>query len=62
MEQNVVVLLGLEPRIEESKSSVLPLHYETLFVAPLGLEPSSSVSKTDIINPYKMEQFVILNF
>ena len=30
MEQNVVVLLGLEPRIEESKSSVLPLHYKTI--------------------------------
>lgn len=35
----MVVVLGIEPRIEESKSSVLPLHYTTMLVPLVGLEP-----------------------
>ena len=35
----LVVVLGIEPRIEESKSSVLPLHYTTMLVPLVGLEP-----------------------
>lgn len=36
----LVVALGIEPRIEESKSSVLPLHYTTMLVPLVGLEPT----------------------
>ena len=36
----LVVVLGIEPRIEESKSSVLPLHYTTTLVPLVGLEPT----------------------
>ena len=36
----LVVVLGIEPRIEESKSSVLPLHYTTMLVPLVGLEPT----------------------
>ena len=35
----LAVVLGIEPRIEESKSSVLPLHYTTMLVPLVGLEP-----------------------
>lgn len=38
----LVVVLGIEPRIEESKSSVLPLHYTTMLVPLVGLEPTQS--------------------
>lgn len=36
----LVVVLGIEPRIEESKPSVLPLHYTTMLVPLVGLEPT----------------------
>lgn len=36
----LVVALGIEPRIVESKSTVLPLHYTTTLVPLVGLEPT----------------------
>ena len=45
----MVVVLGIEPRIEESKSSVLPLHYTTMLVPLVGLEPVSGVYKTLVL-------------
>ena len=35
----LVVPLGLEPRLTEPKSAVLPLHNGTIFVLPTGFEP-----------------------
>lgn len=44
----LVVVLGVEPRIEESKSSVLPLHYTRM--EPLtGVEPVPNVYKTLVL-------------
>ena len=33
---NLVVALGLEPRMSEPKSEVLPLHHATIYRSPYG--------------------------
>jgi hypothetical protein len=53
----IVEKIGLEPIPSESESEILTIIRFLNLVAPPGLEPDSSVSKTDIINPYTMEQF-----
>lgn len=46
--KSVVEVLGLEPRMTQSKCVVLPLHYTSIdcLVVPLGIEPSSMILQT----------------
>ena len=49
----LVVLSGFEPELLESKSSVFkPLHYSTVFVRVLGVEPRAQDPKAWILPLY----------
>ena len=46
-------LLGFEPRLTESKSGVLPLHYRPTFLAPVDrIELPSKVLETIVMPLY----------
>ena len=53
----IVEKIGFEPISSDPESEIIAIIRFLNLVAPPGLEPDSSVSKTEIINPYTMEQF-----